>query len=151
MYRAPATVGGRVEVNQPIALPPTVAALAGREVPGAAGRLRFVVPRTVAELAEWGRRLHNCIGGFGRAVHEGRSWLLGIECGDRLAYCIEVTPAGGVRQFLADHNRQVPRRDALAVVEALADAGLVDRTAPHNAPWFEPVALPRADGRRAAY
>lgn len=151
MYVAPATAGRRVEVNQLLALPVNVAALAGREVAGAQGRLRFLVPRTAAELAEWGRRLHNCVGGFATAVHEGRSWLLGIESGDCLAYCIEVNPRGTIRQFLGEHNRQVPRGDALAVVEALAAAGLVARADPHNAPWFEPVAsLPagRPRGRR---
>ena len=127
-------------MNLVLAHPTAVSTLAGREVTGNGDRLRFVVPRTAAELAEWGRRLHNCVGGFGPAVHEGRSWLLGVEADGRLAYCIEVRPGGDIRQFHAAHNRPVPRRDALAVVHALAVAGIVDPGHVSNGPWFEPPA-----------
>jgi len=140
MLRAPATAAAAVDVNLVLAHPTAVSTLAGREVTGNGNRLRFVVPRTAAELAEWGRRLHNCVGGFGPAVHEGRSWLFGVEADERLAYCIEVRPGGDIRQFHAAHNRPVPRRDALAVVHALAVAGIVDPGHVSNGPWFEPPA-----------
>ena len=114
-------------------------ALSGREVVGGgADRLRLVVPRTAAELAEWGARLHNCVGGFGPAVNEQRSIVVGVEAGDRLAYCIDVRPDGVIRQFLGAHNRPVPRPDALAVVQALAGAGVVRADLAANRHWFEP-------------
>lgn len=138
-HRAPVTSCDSVEINAPLVHPPAVMALAGRWVPGAADRLRFVVPRTAAELSTWGSRLQNCIGSFGPAVHEGRARLLGVEVDDRLGYCIDVRPDGAIRQFLGAHNRQVPVIDRLAVVHALARAGIVDRDLAVNRPWFEPA------------
>lgn len=138
-HRAPVTTRDSVEINAPLVHPPAVMALAGRSVPGAADRLRFVVPRTAAELATWGGRLQNCIGSFGAAVHEGRARLVGIEVDDRLAYCIDVRPDGAIRQFLGAHNRQVPRADRLAVVHALARAGVVDQDLVLNRVWFDAV------------
>lgn len=138
MFHAPRTQAARVPEHLPLAHPATVNALAGREVPGGGGgALRFVVPRTAAELAEWGERLHNCVGGFGPAVNERRSIVVGIESGERLAYCIDVRPDGVIRQFLGTHNRPVPRPDALAVVHALAAAGVVRSDLAANDHWFE--------------
>jgi len=137
MLRAPATRGGAPPEHVPLQHPPAVLVLAGVEVLGASGPLRLVVPRTAAELTVWGARLDNCVGGFAAAVNERRSIILGVEAADRLAYCLEVRPDGGVRQFLAARNRPVPRGDAAAVLAALAAAGVVRREAPGNEIWFE--------------
>ena len=138
MYRAPAARSVTVPDHVPLEPAAPVRALAGRELAGGGPeRLRLVVPRTAAELAQWGDRLHNCVGGFGPAVNEGRSVVVGVEAGDRLAYCIEVRPDGVIRQFLGAHNRPVPRGDALAVVHALVEGGLVRSDLSANAPWFE--------------
>lgn len=137
MLRAPATRGAAPPEHVPLQHPAAVLVLAGVEVLGATGPLRLVVPRTGAELGAWGARLDNCVGGFAAAVNEGRSVILGVEAADRLAYCIEVRPDGGVRQFLATRNRPVPRGDAAAVLAALAAAGVVHRSAPGNEIWFE--------------
>lgn len=139
MFHPPATSNAVVPEHVPLDHPPAVAGLADREVPGdTRGRLRFVVPRTAAELRQWGDRLHNCVGGFAPAVNEGRARVIGVESSERLAYCIDVRPDGAIRQFLAAHNRPVPRHDALAVVHALAAAGVVRRELPANSHWFEP-------------
>lgn len=139
MLRAPRTQSSHVPEHLPLVHPPPVTALIGRQVRGGVGEpLRFVVPRTAAELTAWGDRLHNCVGGFGPAVNERRSIVVGIESGDRLAYCIEVRPDGVIRQFLGAHNRPVPRPDALPVVQALAAAGVVRADATDNGHWFEP-------------
>jgi len=137
MLRAPATRAAAPPEHVPLQHPPAVLVLAGVEVLGAPGPLRLVVPRTGAELAAWGARLDNCVGGFAAAVNEGRSIVLGVEAVDRLAYCLEVRPDGGVRQFLAARNRPVPPADAAAVLAAVAAAGVVRRSAPGNDVWFE--------------
>ena len=137
MWRAPATQGTAPPEHVPLHHPPAVLVLAGVEVMGAGGPLRLVVPRTGAELTAWGERLGNCVGGFAAAVNEGRSIVLGVEAGDRLAYCLEVRPDGGVRQFLGARNRPVPRADAAAVLAAVTATGLVRREAPGNDAWFE--------------
>lgn len=137
MWRAPATQGTAPPEHVPLHHPPAVLVLAGVEVMGAGGPLRLAVPRTGAELTAWGERLGNCVGGFAAAVNEGRSIVLGVEAGDRLAYCLEVRPDGGVRQFLAARNRPVPPADAAAVLAAVSATGLVRREAPGNDAWFE--------------
>lgn len=140
MFHAPRTRGPQLAEHVPLDHPAAVLALRGREVHGAAREpLRLLVPRTGAELAAWGERLHNCVGGFGAAVNEHRSIVVGVESGDRLVYCIDVRPDGVIRQFLATHNRPVPRPDALAVVQALAAAGVVRADASANEHWFDPV------------
>jgi hypothetical protein len=93
------------------------------------GRLRLVLPYTVAQLVVWGNRLGNCLGSFAPAVAAGTSWLLGVELEDRLAYCMELTPNGSIRQFLGARNQRVPIENAAAVCAHLVSAGVVD---PHN-------------------
>jgi len=137
MWRAPATREGAPPEHVPLHHPPAVLVLAGVEVLGAGGPLRLVVPRTGAELSAWGERLGNCVGSFAAAVNEGRSIIIGVETADRLAYCLEVRPDGGVRQFLAARNRPVPRADAAAVLAAVSAAGVVRREARGNEAWFD--------------
>ena len=93
------------------------------------GRMRLTLPRTTGQLAIWGNRLGNCLGSFCEAVAAGRSWLLGVELEGRLAYCMELTPNGSIRQFLGNRNRRVPIADAAAVCTHLVAAGVID---PHN-------------------
>ncbi|MGI8792298.1 MAG: PcfJ domain-containing protein [Acidimicrobiales bacterium] len=100
------------------------------------GTLRLVLPRTLNELTEWGSRLENCLGTYGAAAHSGRSRLIGIEHDDRLIGCIEINPSGGVRQFLGQRNRAMTRSIARPVCQALAEAGIVDRSRPGNQVWF---------------
>lgn len=142
-YRAPASRGAAPADHVALSHPPAVLVLAGREVLGPSGPLRLVVPRSGAELGAWGTRLGNCVGGFAAAVAEGRSIVLGVEAGDRLAYCLEIRPDGGVRQFLAARNRPVPRGDAAEVLRVLVEAGVVRTSAPGNDVWFDdPPATP---------
>jgi hypothetical protein len=99
-------------------------------------RLRLTVPRTTGQLAVWGNGLGNCLGTFGEAVAAGRSWLLGVELEGRIAYCMELTPNGSIRQFLGDRNRRVPIADAAAVCTHLVSAGVVDPDNRDNRAWL---------------
>ena len=120
---APRTRATEVSPASVLAHRPTVARLHGARI---APHLRLVLPRTVSEPQTWGHRLHNCLGTYGAAAVAGRSVLIGVERGDVLAYCAEVTPGTGrVRQLLASHNRAVPRADADLIVTALRRAGMV--------------------------
>lgn len=122
---APATRAAGVPPAAVLPHRPAVAVLHGHRI---APHLRLVLPRTVAELQTWGHRLHNCLGTYGAAAVEGRSVLIGVERGDVLTYCAEVTPGSGrIRQLLGPHNRAVPRADADLVVAALRRAGVVSR------------------------
>lgn len=71
--------------------------------------LHFTVPTSQPELASWGRRLHNCLDTYARAMVEERSWLIGVEHDDQLVGCIEVAPTTrSVRQALGPRNRPLP-------------------------------------------
>ena len=83
--------------NTALRYPAALAALHGIEV---GAELRLLLPRTSDELVAWGRLLRSCIGSFGAAVAAGRSVLIGVEERGALAYCVEVSPDGSVRQFL---------------------------------------------------
>jgi hypothetical protein len=118
--------------TEPIPVPAPLVALDGLSV----GDLRLVLPRTVAELSEWGRRLSNCLGTFGAAAISGRSWLVGIEKHGRLVACAEIHPDRYVRQFLAERNRRPVPVDAERVIERLLAAGVLDAAHPGNRPWL---------------
>jgi len=81
--------------------------------------LRIVVPRSAAELCTWGQLLSNCVGNYGIELERGRTHLLGVEFEGVLAYCMEITTRGVVRQFLAARNRAVPTDHARLVTQWL--------------------------------
>jgi hypothetical protein len=100
------------------------------------GGLRLVLPRTTYELTVWGQLLANCIGSFGLAAAAGLSWLIGVEVGERLAYCLELSANRSVRQFLGPRNRPVPAHHAQRVLEHLARCRVVDASDPVNRLWY---------------
>lgn len=90
--------------------------------------LRFVVPTRREELRRWGRVLHTCVGDFGTAVVNGRSWVIGIERDDHLIGCVEVDPVERrVRQALGPRNQPLPPDVAAAVFNALRMCGVTGR------------------------
>lgn len=91
------------------------------------GELRLVEPRRAEELAVWGERLGNCLADYGGAWASGRSRLIGVERDGVLSYCLELTPSGTLRQFLAARNRPVPAADRATVLAALAALGVLAR------------------------
>jgi hypothetical protein len=100
------------------------------------GGLRLVLPRTTYELTVWGQLLANCLGSFGPAAAAGLSWLIGVEVGERLAYCLELSANRSVRQFLGPRNRPVPAHHAQRVLENLARRRVVDASDPVNRLWY---------------
>lgn len=119
-----------------IATSAAVAALHGESIRARHNDLRLVLPRTVAELHLWGTRLRSCIGDYGPAAVAGTSTLIGVECDDRLTYCLELTPERRIRQFLGEGNRAVPYDDRAAVVGHLVERGLVDPAHAGNRAWL---------------
>ncbi len=100
------------------------------------GAVRLVLPRSPAQLGEWGRRLHSCIASYATTVAEGRSLLVGVMVGDDLRYCLEVTSNGAVRQFLGTRNSVVPAAVAGAVCRTLAEVGVVRAEIVANRTWL---------------
>ncbi|MFN8018028.1 MAG: hypothetical protein U0P45_07875 [Acidimicrobiales bacterium] len=116
-----------------LSAPPAVAAVDGQRVED----LTLVLPRTAADLLRWGRLLANCLGEFGPAVAAGRSSIIGVERSGALAFAIEVGAERAIHQFTGLANRRPDPRTRALVVLALADAGVIDRAHPRNAPWLE--------------
>ncbi|MGH9004458.1 MAG: PcfJ domain-containing protein, partial [Acidimicrobiia bacterium] len=102
--------------DHPLAFPPELLALDGQEV---GDGLCFVVPRGTSDLAAWGRHMHNCIASYSRAAVAGRTWLLGVEDGTGLSYNLELSPAGGILQFLGPRNGAPAAAHVRAVQRAL--------------------------------
>ncbi|HXW78205.1 MAG TPA: PcfJ domain-containing protein, partial [Acidimicrobiales bacterium] len=100
------------------------------------GALRIVLPRTTDELVAWGQILGNCLGSYASAAAAGRSWLIGVEVADRLAYCMEVSPKRTICQFAGHANRAVPARDAEVVLRYLAQQRVVEPTSAANLKWY---------------
>lgn len=125
----------RVQPSTGIEYPPTVRSLDGTSV----GELRFVLPHTAGDLARWGNVLSNCLGGFARHVVSGTCWIIGVQRKRRLAYAIEVTDRGEIRQFNGRANRMPAKEDRGPIIKALVDAGVVDPHNMNNRPWFDAV------------
>jgi hypothetical protein len=62
--------------------------------------------------------------------------LIGVEVGERLAYCLELSANRSVRQFLGPRNRPVPAHHAQRVLENLARRRVVDASDPVNRLWY---------------
>lgn len=118
---APPLAAMPVSRDTPIAPPAAVRALDGHRV----GELTFVLPHTVGDLHRWGRLLSNCLADFGAAAATGRSVLVGVLSANRLAYAIELTPGGTIRQFCGAANRPPPDDVRRTAVDALIAAGAV--------------------------
>lgn len=105
--------------HTPLPATPQLRALDGRR----AGELTLVLPRTAADLDRWGRLLSSCVGDFAAAVVAGRSHLVGVLRANRLAYVLELTPGGEVRQFCGRANRRPPAAVRRAVLELIDASG----------------------------
>lgn len=78
-------------------------------------------------LLTWGQQMGNCIAGYQREMHTGRSHLLGVYEGKKLIANIEVRPEVGsmtLGQLLGRFNRPLPRAQHDDVVAFLAQAGV---------------------------
>lgn len=79
--------------------------------------LTLVSPKTTWQLIDWGRDMHNCIGGYDHAAEAGSSVLFAVMRGDEMIGNMELTPQGAIRQLVGDHNRPLPTEVARTVYE----------------------------------
>lgn len=140
---APPAASARVRVDTALPLTPAERALEGVT----SGSVTLTVPRTVGDLERWGRLMSNCLGDFGPAVATGRSTIVGVLRTTRLTYAVELTPTGVVRQFCARANRAPAPADRRTVVRLLAEAGVLDTSAPANRQWLAEVTVTRPSRR----
>jgi hypothetical protein len=70
--------------------------------------LTLVHPKSTHELIDWGKNMHNCIGGYDRLAAAGKSVLFAVMQGDQMIGNMELDPKGSIRQLVGDYNRALP-------------------------------------------
>jgi hypothetical protein len=70
--------------------------------------LTLVHPKSTHELIDWGKNMHNCIGGYDRHAAAGKSVLFAVMQGDEMIGNMELDPKGSIRQLVGDYNRALP-------------------------------------------
>lgn len=98
------------------------------------GGLYLELPKTNHTLIDWGQKMNNCIGGYGRNVNnsDGKQWVLGVYKDGKLTYNIEVYNKN-LRQFYAHHNSLPDPQDKVTVLKFLAEKELAHESAMHSA------------------
>jgi hypothetical protein len=67
---------------------------------------RIEVPKMNHKLLEYGVELHNCVGGYGKAINQRVTDVFVIFRGNELTYCVEIQNRK-IRQFLGKYNNRV--------------------------------------------
>lgn len=88
-------------------------------------------PTSVATLKYWGQVLHNCVGGYGKAIESGRSVVFVVKEGGHPTHCVEIAghsaySPGQVNQFHGNHNGYPDYALKEAVLNVLREAKLVE-------------------------
>ena len=84
------------------------------------------LPASIGELKLWGEQLHNCVGGYGENINQGRSIVFAVRVHGQIRYCVEINPSrDDYDQFLGDRNSQPDHTIKNNVLFALSQAGLV--------------------------
>lgn len=98
------------------------------------GGLYLELPKTNHTLIDWGQKMNNCIGGYGRNVNnsDGKQWVLGVYKDGKLTYNIEVYNKN-LRQFYAHHNSLPDPQDKVTVLKFLAEKELARESDMHSA------------------
>lgn len=98
--------------------------------------IRLVHPKTTHELIDWGRDMHNCIGGYDREAMSGRSVLFAVMRGDEMIGNMELTPKGSIRQLVGDYNRPLDARVRNTVMSLVAGKPLEEAAEIPLDPYF---------------
>ncbi len=76
--------------------------------------LEFRLPLTVKELSIWAKTLHNCMFGYTKAIHQGKSTIYGVFKANELLYAIELKNSR-IIQAKAVSNAKVPAYDMIVI------------------------------------
>lgn len=69
------------------------------------GKYTVVLPRSISDLVEEGRAMHNCVGGYGNKIAQGKCVVAFIRRSGTPYADVEISPEGNVRQCLSAHNK----------------------------------------------
>jgi hypothetical protein len=74
------------------------------------GLFSYQLPKTTHTLNTWGRTLHNCMAGYSREIHNGRSIIFAVFKEDTLCYAVEIR-GSKIVQALGKYNRVIEDQD----------------------------------------
>lgn len=97
------------------------------------GDYTLIVPKTTAELQDWGNQMNNCIGSYVYRIESGDSIILGLKEGEAMRYGIEMasnaldiltrrdiaTHESLIRQFRGRFNEEAPKELVGQVIDAI--------------------------------
>ena len=81
--------------------------------------------------------LRCCVGSYGPAAVAGLSELLAVSRETEVRACLELTPAGTIRQLLGPANRAVDGPTRRIVLRALVERAGVDPDTAANRAWSD--------------
>ena len=74
----------------------------------------YRLPETIQILQNWSQQLHNCMYGYSRSIHEGRTIIYGVFKDDILKYAIEIR-GNKIVQALGKHNSRIGVEDRVEI------------------------------------
>lgn len=81
--------------------------------------LQVVLPKTNYDLADWSRKMSNCIHGYGKRVLDGETMVLAIcDAKGKMVYNIQITN-GKVVQFRSKNNGQPDQKEYEKIMDFL--------------------------------
>jgi len=86
----------------------------------------LVVPKTSADLIDWGDILQHCVGNYVDAVIEGATSIIGVYKGKNVLYTLEIRKQKCL-QFFGFENSKAPYKIVKAVLEKLHEAELISQ------------------------
>jgi len=87
-------------------------------------KFTLVVPKTSADLIDWGDILQHCVGNYVDAVIEGATSILGVYKDKNVLYTIEIRNQRCL-QFFGVKNSKAPDKIVKAVLEKLHEAEII--------------------------
>ncbi len=70
----------------------------------------YCLPETTHILQWWSQQLHNCMYGYSRSIHQGKTIIYGVFKDDILTYAIEIR-GNKIVQALGKHNRRIEEEE----------------------------------------
>ncbi|SRR6266496_4302597 len=88
-----------------------------------AGDMEVRTVQTTAELGDWGRVMHNCIGSYTRHALSGQGVYAAVYRAGSMVANLEVA-GGRLNQLLGRFNQRLPDTDRIAIEESLVSKGV---------------------------
>lgn len=86
--------------------------------------MTIVLPKDSKELKNWGKQMHNCVGGYDNKIESETSLILGVLKNNDLTYNIEIR-FGNIHQFFAACNKPADENDKDKIIAFLEENKII--------------------------